>query len=70
MVDKGRRGVVAKLANSVRRIALIVPVALIAKVDKWRRHQHDVPNLSEAVRRLIEKGMAADEPKKPKEPKP
>lgn len=68
MVDKGRRGVVAKLANSVRRIALIVPVALIAKIDKWRRHQHDVPNMSEAVRRLIEKAIAADEKpdKKPK----
>ena len=57
------------MANSVRRIALIVPVALVTKVDKWRRHQHDVPNLSEAIRRLIEKAIAADE-KPDKKPKP
>jgi hypothetical protein len=57
-----------KLADGVRRVALMAPVALIAKIDRWRRHQPDVPNLSEAIRRLIEKGLEAGErgEKKPK----
>jgi hypothetical protein len=56
-----------KLADGVRRVALMAPVVLIAKIDKWRRHQADVPNLSEAIRRLIEVGLEAsskgDKPK-------
>jgi metal-responsive CopG/Arc/MetJ family transcriptional regulator len=64
MIQGSRRGMVAKLADDVRRVALLVPKALIAKVDRWRRHQEDVPNQSEAIRRLIEAGLAATE--KPK----
>jgi hypothetical protein len=60
-----------KLANGVRRVALMAPIALIARIDHWRRHQADVPNLSEAIRRLIEMGLETGErhDKKPK-PKP
>ena len=57
-----------KLANGVRRIALMAPTALITRIDTWRRHQPDVPNLSEAIRRLIEMSLdaSAKPEKKPK----
>jgi hypothetical protein len=58
-----------KLANGVRRVALMAPIALIAKIDHWRRHQADVPNLSEAIRRLIEMGLETGE-RHDKKPKP
>ena len=32
---------------------------LIAAVDVWRRRQADVPTFSDAVRRLLAKGLAA-----------
>jgi hypothetical protein len=57
-----------KLADGVRRVALMAPIALITKIDAWRRHQADVPNLSEAIRRLIERGLDAEG--KPGKPKP
>jgi hypothetical protein len=58
-----------KLANGVRRVALMAPLALIARIDHWRRHQPDVPNLSEAIRRLIEMGLETGE-RHDKKPKP
>ena len=42
------------------RIALSVPDQLIAAVDEWRRVQPDIPGRSEAIRRLIELGVAFD----------
>jgi hypothetical protein len=33
--------------------------AMIAAIDKWRRHQPDLPNVSEAIRRLVEIGLKA-----------
>jgi hypothetical protein len=33
----------------------------LAKLDAWRRSQNDLPGRSEAVRRLVEKGLAADQ---------
>jgi hypothetical protein len=30
-----------------------------AKIDDWRRQQSDVPNVSEAIRRLVEIGLEA-----------
>ena len=32
---------------------------MIAAIDKWRRHQPDLPNVSEAIRRLVEMGLKA-----------
>jgi len=29
------------------------------KVDEWRRREPDLPNLSEAIRRLVEMGLEA-----------
>jgi len=33
---------------------------LLARVDRWRANRHDVPTRSEAMRRLIEIGLASD----------
>jgi hypothetical protein len=40
----------------------------IATLDRWRGRQPDVPGRSEAIRRLVEKGLAAEaaEAAKPK----
>jgi hypothetical protein len=46
-----------------RKITLIAPLVWLAKVDRWRRHQPDhqiMPNMSEAIRRLVEKGLEAE----------
>jgi len=32
----------------------------IKALDAWRRNQDDLPNRSEAIRRLVEGGLAAD----------
>lgn len=42
------------------RIALSMPDDLIAAVDEWRRQQPDIPGRSEAIRRLIDRGMLHD----------
>jgi metal-responsive CopG/Arc/MetJ family transcriptional regulator len=46
-----------KLDDEVQRLHMVVPTALIEKVDAWRRREEDLPNLSEAIRRLIEMGL-------------
>ena len=47
----------AKLDNEINCINLIAPAAWVKKVDDWRRREPDLPNLSEAVRRLVEMGL-------------
>jgi hypothetical protein len=39
--------------------------ALDARIAKWRREQPDLPNRSEAIRRLVEIGLAASKHVKP-----
>jgi hypothetical protein len=43
------------------RFEMRVPAALLRAVDEWRRRQSDLPNRSEAIRRLIELGLKAAE---------
>jgi hypothetical protein len=31
----------------------------VKKIDDWRRREPDLPNLSEAIRRLVEMGLEA-----------
>lgn len=45
-----------KLPNLVQ---LRLPDALAQKIDDYRRHQPDIPTRSEAIRRLIEAGLAS-----------
>lgn len=45
--------------NEPRRLNIVAPASWVARVDEWRRHQPDLPNLSEAIRRLVDMGMDA-----------
>jgi hypothetical protein len=58
-----------KLADAVTRIALMIPVDLVRRINAWRGRQPDVPSLSEGVRRLLEAALDADEKGKKKAPK-
>ena len=40
-----------KLDDDIKRLNIIVPAAWARRVDNWRRHQDDLPNFSEAIRR-------------------
>ena len=42
-----------KLDDEIKRLNIIVPAAWARRVDDWRRHQDDLPNFSEAIRRLV-----------------
>ena len=42
-----------------QRLHMVVSADWIAKVDGWRRREADLPNLSEAIRRLVELGLDA-----------
>jgi hypothetical protein len=46
-----------KLDDDIKRLNIIVPAAWARRVDNWRRHQDDLPNFSEAVRRLVETAL-------------
>jgi hypothetical protein len=46
-----------KLADDVHRFTMLVPRALIDRIDAWRGRQPGVPNLSEAVRQLLEQSL-------------
>ena len=48
-----------KLDGEIARIRMVVPAAWAHKVDEWRRREPDLPNLSEAIRRLVEMGLEA-----------
>jgi len=48
-----------KLDDEIARIHMVVPAAWAHKVDEWRRREPDLPNLSEAIRRLVEMGLAS-----------
>jgi hypothetical protein len=46
-----------KLDDEVQRLQMVVPVKWAKKVDEWRRREPDLPNLSEAIRRLVDMGL-------------
>jgi hypothetical protein len=46
-------------AESVR-IALMVPETWLDPVETWRRRQTKIPTRAEAIRRLVEIGLAAE----------
>jgi len=43
--------------TETRRVNALVTPAWIAKIDEWRRHQPDIPSVSESIRRLVEIGI-------------
>lgn len=46
------------------RINIIVLGPMMKRINEWRGRQPDVPNVSEAIRRLIDLGLERDAPKK------
>jgi hypothetical protein len=42
-----------------QRIPLVTTRAQFRAIDAWRRRQDDLPSRSEAIRRLIERGLKA-----------
>jgi hypothetical protein len=44
-----------------KRLNIVAPVSWVRKVDEWRRAQPDLPNTSEAIRRLVEAGLQSSE---------
>jgi hypothetical protein len=40
-----------------KRINMMAPITWLRKIDDWRRQQPDLPNISEAIRRLVELGL-------------
>jgi metal-responsive CopG/Arc/MetJ family transcriptional regulator len=46
------------------KFLLVAPTALLARVDEWRRKQPDIPNRSEAMRRLMALALDADDKRK------
>jgi hypothetical protein len=47
-----------------RRLNIVAPPSWVARVDAWRRAQPDLPNLSEAIRRLVDAGLATGKKRK------
>ena len=43
---------------STRKV-VIFPDDLLARVTEWRRQQEDLPGESEAIRRLVQRGLEA-----------
>lgn len=46
--------------DGTQRLHVKAPIGLIARIHAWRRRQEKPPNLSEAIRRLIEAGLDAE----------
>jgi len=42
-----------------KRINMMAPIPWLKKIDDWRRQQSDLPNISEAIRRLVDAGLEA-----------
>ncbi|CAK7192295.1 hypothetical protein COMNV_00486 [Commensalibacter sp. Nvir] len=40
-----------------QRIQIVASKKIIDAIDEWRRKQTDLPSRSEAIRKLIEKGL-------------
>jgi hypothetical protein len=48
-----------KLEENTKRLNMVVPASWMEKIDNWRGKQPDLPNVSEAIRRLVEMGLEA-----------
>ena len=46
-----------KLDDEIQRLNMVAPTAWVKKIDDWRRKEPDLPNLSEAIRRLVDMGL-------------
>jgi hypothetical protein len=48
-----------------QRIQLVISKGLVREIDEWRRLQPDLPNRSEAIRRLVDAGLKGLASKRP-----
>ena len=46
-----------KLDDEIQRLNMVAPASWVKKIDDWRRREPDLPNLSEAIRRLVDMGL-------------
>lgn len=46
-----------KLETETKRLNMVAPASWVKKIDDWRRQQPDLPNISEAIRRLVDLGL-------------
>ena len=46
-----------KLDDEIQRLNMVAPASWVKKIDDWRRREPDLPNLSAAIRRLVELGL-------------
>lgn len=46
------------------RLNIVTPAAWLARINAWRRQQPDLPNVSEAIRRLVEMALDAERGRK------
>jgi metal-responsive CopG/Arc/MetJ family transcriptional regulator len=46
---------------SEKRINVGLPTDLVKKIDNWRRRQPELPNMSQAIRRLLEQAVERKE---------
>jgi hypothetical protein len=44
-----------------KRLNMVVSDTWLRRIDDWRHQQPDLPNISEAIRRLVELGLKAKE---------
>jgi len=44
------------------RVDLMMMASEVRAIEEWRRHQPDLPTRAEAIRRLIQLGLAASAP--------
>lgn len=63
IVKPTERRMPPKLEDETKRMNLVAPASWLKRIDEWRRHQPDLPNISEAIRRLVEKGLDAERKK-------
>lgn len=43
--------------QETKRVALMIPLAQLSQVDRWRGAQETIPTRSEALRMLVAKGL-------------
>ena len=55
----GDAGMPPKLEDETKRLNMVAPASWVKRIDEWRRQQPDLPNISEAIRRLVELGLEA-----------
>jgi hypothetical protein len=50
--------------ENIKRVNALVSEVWIKRVDDWRRHQEDIPSVSESIRRLVDIAIDSQDTKK------